>query len=134
MPLETLPVLRIAREAAAQLPPKTCAAINAAGLLTTAATGGADFAGAIIENDGATTPPHFALLQTAGIAVLLSDGTATITPGNLLTVGTGGRIRPVTPASGTTLRGIIGRALTAAAATADLEVQVLLQPHIYIGA
>lgn len=134
MPLELLPTLRFTREATTQLPPKTCAAINPAGLLTTAATSGTDFAGVIIENDGATTPPHFALLQTSGIAVLLSDGTAPITPGNLLTVGTSGKVRPVTPASGTNLRGLIGRALTAATATADIEVQVLLQPQIYIGA
>lgn len=134
MSLESYPLLRISDEAASSLTAKTCAAVNSSGQLTSAAANGADFAGAIVENDGASSAPYFASLQTHGIAVLLSDGTTTIDEGNLITVGSSGKIKSVTPATGTNLRGIVGRALTPAAATADLEVQVLLTPQIYIGA
>ena len=134
MALESYPILRITDEAAAALPARTCALINSSGQLAVATANGADFAGAIVENDAATAAPFFASVQTHGIAVIMTDGSGTIAAGARVTVGTTGRIKSVTPANGTTLRGIVGIALTGAAATADLEVQVLLIPQIYIGA
>jgi hypothetical protein len=134
MSLESYPILRITDEAAASLTAKTCAAVNTSGQLAAATANGADFAGVVVETDGATSAPYLASLQTHGVAILLSDGSGVIDEGNLVTVGASGKIKAVTPATGTNLRGIVGRALTPAAAIADLEVQVLLTPHVYIGA
>lgn len=72
---------------------------------------------------------------TAGIAPIQSDGSAAIAPGDYVAIAnTAGQIKSVTPASGTNLRQIVGIALSGAANTPGLLVDVLLQPALYIGA
>ena len=74
-------------------------------------------------------------VQVAGIAQIQTDGSAEIAPGDYVAIAnTSGQIKAVTPASGTTLRQVVGIALSAATNTAGLLVDVLLQPSIYVGA
>jgi len=71
----------------------------------------------------------------AGIAQIQTDGSASITAGDYLAIAnTSGQIKTVAPASGTNLRELVGIALSSAANTAGLLVDVLIQPMVYVGA
>ncbi len=74
-------------------------------------------------------------VMIAGVAQIQSDGSAAIAAGDYVAIGnTSGQIKTVTPASGTNVREIIGIALSGAANTAGLLVDVLIQPMVYVGA
>ena len=71
----------------------------------------------------------------AGIAQIQTDGSAAINAGDYVAIGnTSGQIRTVSPATGTNVRELVGIALSGAANTAGLLVDVLIQPMVYIGA
>ncbi len=71
----------------------------------------------------------------AGIAQIQTDGSASITAGDYLAIAnTSGQIKTVAPATGTNVRELVGIALSSAANTAGLLVDVLIQPMVYIGA
>src|SRR2546423_13644685 len=71
----------------------------------------------------------------SGIAQIQTDGSANIAAGDYVAIAnSSGQIKTVAPATGTNLREIVGIALSAAANTAGLLVDVLLQPNVYIGA
>lgn len=74
-------------------------------------------------------------VQVAGIAQIQTDGSATITSGDYVAIAnSSGQIKSVAPATGTNVRELVGIALSSAANTAGLLVDVLLQPMVYVGA
>ena len=74
-------------------------------------------------------------VQVAGIAQIQTDGSANITAGDYLAIAnTTGQVKTVTPASGAVVRQLVGIALSSAANTAGLLVDVLMQPMVYVGA
>ena len=71
----------------------------------------------------------------AGIAQIQTDGSATIAAGDYVAIAnSSGQVKTVAPASGTNVRELVGIALSGAANTAGLLVDVLLQPMVYVGA
>ena len=71
----------------------------------------------------------------AGIAQIQTDGSASITAGDYVAIAnSSGQIKTVAPATGTNVRELVGIALSSAANTAGLLVDVLIQPMVYIGA
>lgn len=93
------------------------------------------FAGVALEGIPTNSVTNEIGVQVAGIAQIQSDGSATITAGDYLAIGnTSGQVKTVVPASGTNVRELVGIALSGAANTAGLLVDVLLQPMVYIGA
>ena len=74
-------------------------------------------------------------VQVAGVAQIQSDGSTTIAAGDYLAIGNvSGQVKTIVPATGAVVRELIGIALTGAANTAGLLVDVLLQPMVYVGA
>ena len=93
------------------------------------------FVGVTAEGIPSGSTTNEIAVQLAGIAQIQSDGTTTIVAGDYIVIGNAsGQIRGVTPASGAVVREIIGIAVSGAANTAGLLVDVLLQPMVYIGA
>jgi hypothetical protein len=93
------------------------------------------FAGVTLEPVQPGSLTNEIAVQVAGIAQIQTDGSATIAAGDYVAIANStGQIKTVSPATGTILREIVGIALSAAANTAGLLVDVLLQPNIYIGA
>ena len=74
-------------------------------------------------------------VQVAGIAQIQTDGSANITSGDYLAIANAtGQVKTVVPASGAVVRQLVGIAISSAANTAGLLVDVLLQPMVYVGA
>jgi hypothetical protein len=71
-------------------------------------------------------------VQTAGVAKCVAAGAISV-GASVAINGTNGRVKSVTPASGSTLRFVVGEAQTAASNAGDI-VYVLLRPFSYIGA
>jgi len=93
------------------------------------------FAGVTFEPVQTGSVTNEISVQISGIAQIQTDGSAVIAAGDFLAIANAsGQIKTVVPATGTNLREIVGIALSGAANTAGLLVDVLLQPNIYIGA
>lgn len=93
------------------------------------------FAGVTWEPVQSGSTANEIAVQVAGIGQIQTDGSATIAAGDYVAIAnTTGQVKTVAPASGAVLREIVGIALSGAANTAGLLVDVLLQPNIYIGA
>jgi hypothetical protein len=74
-------------------------------------------------------------VQLSGVAQVQSDGSGVINAGDYVAIGnSGGQVRSLSPASGTNARAVIGIALSGAAATAGLLVDVHLMPCVFVGA
>ena len=74
-------------------------------------------------------------VQVAGIAQIQTDGSANITAGDYLAIANAsGQVKTVAPASGAVVRQLVGIAISSAANTAGLLVDVLMQPMVYVGA
>lgn len=70
-----------------------------------------------------------------GIAQIQTDGSAPIVAGDYLVIANaGGQVKSISPASGATLRQIIGVALNSVTNSAGLLVDALIQPMVYFGA
>jgi hypothetical protein len=108
---------------------------NAGNVALPAAPLATRFVGVVQEAVAQGSTTNEVAVLTTGIARIQSDGSAAIAPGDYVAIAnTAGQIKSVTPAGGTNLRQVIGIALSGAANTAGLLVDVLLQPAIYIGA
>ena len=93
------------------------------------------FAGVTTEGIAATSGTNEIGILVAGIAQVLSDGSAAIAAGDYLAIANvSGQVKTVIPATGAIVRELIGIALSGATNTAGLLVDVLLQPMVYIGA
>jgi len=87
-----------------------------------------------VTMEGASGANEIGVL-VSGVAQIQSDGSATIAAGDYVAIGnTSGQVRTVTVATGANVREIVGIALSGAANTAGLLVDVLLQPMVYVGA
>lgn len=115
-----------------------CVVMSGANAGNVALPGGAlatKFAGVALESIPTNSVTSEIAVLVAGIAQIQSDGSGTITAGDYLAIGnTSGQVKTVVPASGTNVRELVGIALSGAANTAGLLVDVLLQPMVYIGA
>ncbi|MGC8668559.1 MAG: hypothetical protein ACP5VE_10650 [Chthonomonadales bacterium] len=109
--------------------------VNAGNVALPASPLATRFVGVVQEAVPTGSATNEIAVLTAGIAQIQSDGSAAITPGDYVAIANAsGQIKSVAPASGTNLRQVVGIALSGAANTAGLLVDVLLQPALYIGA
>ena len=93
------------------------------------------FVGVAQESVPSSSTSNAVTVEVAGIAQIQTDGSAAITAGDYVAIANAsGQIKSVTPATGTNVRELVGIALSSAANTAGLLVDVLLQPMVYIGA
>jgi len=93
------------------------------------------FVGVVQEPVAGGSGTNAVAVQVAGIAQIQTDGSAPIASGDFVAIAnSSGQIKAVAPATGTNARQIVGIALSGAASTAGLLVDVLLQPSVYIGA
>lgn len=91
--------------------------------------------GVVVAIGGESAAPYTSTLQISGIAQVESDGAGAIDEKDWLEAGaTAGQAVTRALTDGTTLRYFAGRALSPAAATAGLMVDILLRPHIRGGA
>ncbi len=118
--------------------PNVCVVMSGANPGNVALPGGALAAGIVgvtAEGLAANSTTKQIAVQVAGIAQVVTDGSAAISPGDYVAIAnTSGQVKTVVPASGTNVRQIVGIALSGATATAGLLVDVLIQPMVYLGA
>lgn len=108
---------------------------NAGNVSLPAAALATKFVGVVVEPASSSAAWCTVGVQVAGIAQVQTDGSAAIVAGDYVAIGNAsGQVRSVSPASGTVVRQVVGIALSAAANTAGLLVDVLLQPAMYVGA
>lgn len=120
--------LTITIESAAALTLNRAVAIQTSGLGLAASTDGV-VDGVVVAIGGETAAPYTATVQLNGIAQVESDGAGAIDEGDYLAIGaTAGQVKTRARADGATVRYFLGRALSPAAATAGLLVDVLIAP------
>ncbi len=108
---------------------------NAGNVALPAAANATKIVGVTLEAVPSGSATNSLPIQTDGIAQIQTDGAASIAAGDYLAVAnSSGQIKTVVPATGTVVRQLVGIALSSAANTAGLLVDVLLQPNVYIGA
>lgn len=114
-----------------------CVVMSAAnpGNITLPAALAAKFVGIAAEPTPGGSVTNQIAVQLSGIAQVQSDGSAAISAGDYLVIGNAsGQVKSVTPTSGTSVREIIGIAISSAGANAGALVDVLIQPMVYLGA
>lgn len=85
--------------------------------------------GVVVAIGGETAAPYTSTVQLNGIAQVESDGAGAIDEGDYLAIGaTAGQVKTRARADGTTVRYFLGVALSPAAATQALLVDVLINP------
>lgn len=120
--------LCITVESAAALTLNRAVAVQTSGLFAHASTDGV-CCGVVVAIGGETVAPFTATVQLSGIAQVESDGAGAIDEGDFLAVGaTAGQVKTRARADGTTVRYFVGQALSPAAATQALLVDVLINP------
>lgn len=125
------PELQKTMEADASIGKNLCVKQDSNGRATLCGADDTNFLGVTIET-GKTEAPFTVGIEMRGIVQIKSDGSAAITPGDLIVCAAGGKVKKRTIASGTTNRLVIGRAMNSVAATADLLVDVNLGPfHVF---
>lgn len=104
---------------------------NAGNVMAPGAAGATKFVGVTQEPTGNDSSNPQAVM-VAGIAQVRSDGSAVIAAGDYLTIAdTTGRVKTQAPGfGGATVTELVGMALSSAAATADLLVDMLIQPML----
>jgi len=123
-----LPILDITLEANAQISPNTIVSLNSSGQVAAAGADDTKIIGVVMENNGPDAP-YYAKVRVAGIAQVKSDGSGAVAPGDQIASAASGKGKVRTPASGTTLRRLLGTALNSVAATSDLLIDVLVCPY-----
>lgn len=86
--------------------------------------------GVCIALGGETAAPYTASVMINGVCQVASDGAGAIDEDNVLNAGATGYAKVQAIADGAVIHYLGGRALTPAAATADLLVWILLHPQI----
>lgn len=115
--------------AAALIPNRVVTALNTG--LYAHATAGQKIVGVVVGITGETAAPYTASVQIDGIAQVQSDGAGAIDEGDELEAGaTAGQVVTRARADGATLRAIGGVALSPAAATQALLVDMLIRPYV----
>lgn len=121
-------------ESAAALTVNRVVAIATSGLWAHAAAD-TRIDGVVIAIGGETAAPYTATVQIDGIAQVQSDGSGAIDEGDFLAAGaTAGQVKTRAPADGATVRYYGGNALSPAAATQALLVDMLIRPQWGSGA
>jgi hypothetical protein len=93
------------------------------------------FGGVVQEPAQTGAATNQVTVALSGVVQVASDGNGAINAGDYLAIGnTSGQVRTIVPSTGTNQRQVIGIALSSAAATAGLLVDMLIQPMVYIGA
>lgn len=96
---------------------------------------GARAEGVVVAIGGETAAPYTATVQLNGIAQVESDGAGAINEGDALEAGaTAGQVAVRALTDGATLRYFAGVALSPAAATQALLVDILINPYVRGGA
>jgi hypothetical protein len=91
--------------------------------------------GVVAAIGGETAAPYTASVQIDGIAQVQSDGAGSIAAGDFLAAGgTAGQVKTRAPADGATVRYYGGVAMSPAAATQALLVDMLIRPQWGSGA
>lgn len=85
--------------------------------------------GVVVAIGGETAAPYTATVQLDGIAQVLSDGSGAIDEQDALCAGaTAGYVKTRATTDGTTIRHFAGKALSPAAATVGLLVDMIIRP------
>lgn len=124
--MRTVPVLDFPFEADAQIAIYTGVSIDSLGRATTAGLNSLKIVGAIQTNNGASAPFQ-AVVRLTGITSMITDASGAIDEGDTLFPAAAGLVKTLAVADGALMRKCYGLALSPAAATAALLVDVLLQ-------
>lgn len=125
------PILDIPLEATAQLAYGTLVKLDSSGRAV--ATGAATdrLIGVVQGNNGANAPFQ-CTVRVAGIAQVLSDGTATVAPGDqIVASATSGKgVKDASTLGTVNKKYGLGTAMNSVAATANLLIDVLIAPYL----
>jgi predicted pyridoxine 5'-phosphate oxidase superfamily flavin-nucleotide-binding protein len=121
---------RITAESAAALKVGYAVAIATSGLFAHSAAD-TRIDGVVVEIGGETSAPYTSTIQIDGVVQMVSDGAAAIDEADAIAAGAvAGNVKTRAIADGATTRYFAGFALSPAAATANLLVDVLLAPFV----
>lgn len=125
------PLLDISLEATAQLVYGTLVKLDSSGRAVAASAATDRVIGVVQANNGANTP-YQCTVRVAGIAQVLSDGTGTVAPGDpIVASSTSGKgVKDASTLGTTNKKYCLGTAMNSVAATANLLIDVLIEPYL----